>query len=307
MFRKAANLALSLVGLLALGIPSAEALNIGVSPSRIELELNRNTRTQAIRVLNFSSKPVDIRAYVRTWKMSEDNKFVEVPPTAESLDQWVVFTPSQFTVPARSAQTLRFAIRPRVEPKPGEHRAVIYFEELPSADNQTNGVRSVGRMGVVIYGYVGDIKRVGVLNSITVDPQPNGVTANFDVSSQGNGYVRLDGQYAIWPAAEYPGAEATKPIPNVDKPGQKLPENLLGAGKLPLLPVLPDTRRRLQLPITQKLAPGKYILDINGELNGVKIEQGIPFVVPEATATTSNSTKPQPANTRNLRNRLLKK
>ncbi|MFN6570362.1 P pilus assembly protein, chaperone PapD [Nostoc minutum NIES-26] len=304
MFRKATTLALSLIGAFVLGIPSATALNIGVSPARIELEINRKTRTQAIRVLNMSSEPIELKAYVRTWKMSEDNKLVEVPPTEESLEQWVVFTPSQFTIPGRSAQTIRFAIRPRIQPKSGEHRAVIYFQEIPATNEKVKDVRTVGRIGVVLYGYVGDIKRVGVVNSITVDSKPNGATALFDVSSKGTGYVRLNGQYGIWPAAKYPGANATKPINDVEKPGKKLPENVLAAGTLPLLPVLPDTRRRLQLPIPKTLAPGKYVLDINGELNGVKINQGIPFVIPEATANASNQTKPA---ARNLRNRLQKK
>ncbi|MEH1866653.1 MAG: fimbria/pilus periplasmic chaperone [Nostoc sp.] len=305
MFRRATHLALSLIGAFALGISSATALNIGVSPNRIELEISRKTRTQAIRVLNLSSEPIELKAYVRTWKMNADNKLVEMPSTEESLDQWTVFTPSQFTVAPRSAQTIRFAIRPKVQPKPGEYRAVLYFEEIPSASQKTEGVRSVGRLGVVIYGYVGDIKRVGVLNSITVAPQSNGVTARFDISSQGNGYVRLKGQYAIWPAAKYPGATATKPIDDLEKPGKKLPQNLLAVGVLPLLPVLPNTRHNLELPIIQTLEPGKYVLDINGELNGVKIDQGIPFTVLRATTTASNPTRS--SNSRNLRNRLRSK
>ncbi|MCC5598078.1 fimbrial biogenesis chaperone [Nostoc favosum] len=305
MFRRATHLALSLIGAFALGISSATALNIGVSPNRIELEISRKTRTQAIRVLNLSSEPIELKAYVRTWKMNEDNKLVEMPSTEESLDQWTVFTPSQFTVPPRSAQTIRFAIRPKVQPKPGEYRAVLYFEEILSPSEKVKGVRSVGRLGVVIYGYVGDIKRVGVLNSITVAPQSNGVTARFDISSQGNGYVRLKGQYAIWPAAKYPGATATKPIEDLEKPGKKLPQNLLAVGTLPLLPVLPNTRHNIELPITQTLEPGKYVLDINGELNGVKIDQGIPFTVPKATTTASNQTRS--SGSQNLRNRLRSK
>lgn len=292
MFRKATTLALSLIGAFALGIPNANAITIGVSPSRMELNINRKTGTQVIRILNLSSEPVELKAYVQSWKMDENNKLVEVPSKEDSLDQWVVFSPSQFTIPGRGTQTVRFSIRPRVQPQPGEHRAVIYFQEVPATNQKVRNLQTVGRIGVVVYAYVGNIKRVGVLNSITVDSKPNNVTALFDVSSQGNGYVRLKGQYAIWPASKYPGANATKPIANIEKPGKKLPENLLGAGTLPLLPVLPNTRRRLQLPITQKLAPGKYILDVNGELNGVKINQGIPFIIPEATATSRNQRSP---------------
>ncbi len=300
MFGKAKTIAITLIGAFALNIPSATAaLNIGVSPPGIQLEINRKTRTQTIRVLNLSSKPVELKAYVRSWKMSENNQLEVIPSSQESLDQWIVFTPAQFTIPARKSQTIRFAIRPKVEPKPGEHRAILYLEEIPSAEQKTNAVRTIGKLGIVIYGYVGEIKRVGVLNSVTVDPKPNALTAVFDVSSKGSGHVRLKGQYAIWPAAKYPGAKATQAIDNLEKPGKKIPENILDTGILPKLPVLPDTRRRLVLPITKKLPPGNYVLDINGELNGVKIDQGISFTVPAQTTTQKPQT--QPAVSRNLR------
>lgn len=281
MFQKSKNIALSLIGVLALGMPPAQAINIGVSPSRVEMEINSSkTRSQSIRVLNLSSEPVVVRAIVRSWVMSEDSKLQVVAPSEQSLEQWIVYTPSQFTIPARGAQTIRFAIRPRVQPQPGEHRAVLYLEEVPPIDAPSKGVRVMGRLGVVIYGYVGDVKRVGVVNSVTVDTKPNAISAVFDISSQGNAYVRLNGQYAIWPAAKYPGSEATKPLANLGSPKTKIPDVLLDAGALPSSPVLPNNRRQLLLPITKTLPPGNYVLDIDGNLSGLPIKKGIPFTVP---------------------------
>lgn len=280
MLPKSRNIALGLIGVLALAMPPATALNIGVTPSRVELEINSNkTRSQSIRVLNPSSEPIEVKAVIRSWVMSEDNKLQEFSAGEQSLEQWIIFTPSKFTIPAGGAQTVRFAIRPKVQPKSGEHRAVIYFEEVPPGNDKSKGVRIVGRLGVVIYGYVGNIKRLGVLNSVTVDTKPKAVGAIFDISNQGNAYVRLTGQYAIWPAAQYPGAEATKPIANLGKPEAKVPANLLDAGLLPSSPVLPENRRQLRLPITKTLPPGNYVLDIKGDLSGVPIKKGIPFTV----------------------------
>lgn len=307
MFYKSRNIALGLISALALGMPPATALNIGISPSRIEMEINNKTRSQSIRVLNLSSEPVEIKASVRSWVMSEDNKLQEVAPNEQSLEQWIVFTPSQFKIPAGGAQTLRFAVRPRIQPKAGEHRAVLYLEEISRANAtakpKSRSVRVVARLGVVIYGYVGEVKRVGVVNSVTVDTKLNAPNAVFDISNQGNAYVRLKGQYAIWPAAKYPGAEATKPVVNVGQPGAKIPENILDTGSLPSAPVLPDNRRQVRLPITKKLPPGNYVLDINGELNGVSINKGIPFTVP---AINNNELVTKPAS-QNLRNSLPRK
>ncbi|WP_341524938.1 fimbria/pilus periplasmic chaperone [Nostoc sp. UHCC 0302] len=304
MLSKSRNIALGLMGVLALGMPPATALNIGVTPSRIEVEINSSkTRTQAIRVLNPSSEPIEVKAVVRSWVMNEDNKLQEVAPSEQSLEQWIVFTPARFKIPAGGAQTLRFAIRPKVQPRSGEHRAVIYFEEVPPNNTQSKGVRIIGRLGVVIYGYVGKVKRVGVINSVTVDTKLKDLSAVFDISNQGNGYVRLNGQYAIWPAAKYPGAEATKPLANLGKPEAKIPKFVLDTGSLPSSPVLPENRRQLRLPITKKLPPGNYVLDINGDLSGVQINKGIPFTIP---AVSNNQPQSNPA-AQNLRNSIRNK
>ncbi|KAF3889046.1 MULTISPECIES: fimbrial biogenesis chaperone [Nostocales] len=285
MFKTPRCIALSLIGALALGIPIATAMEVGVSPPRFEIEFNNKTRTQSLNVTNLSSKPVEMKAYVRTWTTTEDNKFQEAQSTEQSLDRWIVFTPSRFTIPPRSSQTIRFEIRPKVKPSPGEHRAVLYLEEVPPGGEDSQAVVAIGRLGVVIYGYSGEIKRVGALNSVRVDTKPNGATAVFDISSTGNAHVRVKGQYAIWSAAKYPGAAATKALPDVENPQAKLPENVLNAGLLDFSAVLPGTRRQLLLPISKKLPPGKYVLDINGDLSGTRIDQGIPFTIPASSAT----------------------
>ncbi|WP_442944462.1 fimbrial biogenesis chaperone [Nostoc sp.] len=303
--KKISKIALSLLGALALGIPSASAINIGVTPPRLEVKINSNkTRTETIRVLNLASEPVTLKASVKSWAMNEDNKAQDIASNEQSLDQWIVFTPSQFTIPPGGAQTIRFAIRPKVQPQPGEHRAVLYLQEVsPNPIKSSQGVRVNARLGVVIYGYVGEIKKIGVLNSITVDAKPNALKAVFDVTNKGNAYVRLSGQYAIWPAAQYPGSEATKPIANTGKPGEKLPKSVLDVGSLPSLPVLPNNTRQLYLPITKTLPPGNYVLDINGELSGVPIDKAIPFTV---TAAKNNQSGNKPGG-RNLSNSLQRK
>ncbi|MCC5606415.1 molecular chaperone [Nostoc sp. CHAB 5834] len=301
--QKFSKIALSLLGALSLGIPSASAINIGVTPPRLEVKINSNkTRTETIRVLNLDSKPVTLKATVKSWVMNEANKAQDIASNEQSLDQWIVFTPSQFTIPAGGAQTIRFAIRPKVQPQPGEHRAVLYLQEASSIKS-SQGVRVNARLGVVIYGYVGEIKKIGVLNSITVDAKSNALKAVFDITNKGNAYVRLSGQYAIWPAAQYPGTEATKPIANTGKPGEKLPKSVLDVGSLPSLPVLPNNTRQLQLPITKNLPPGNYVLDINGELSGLPIDKAIPFTV---SADRNNQSENKPG-ARNLINSLQRK
>ena len=305
MLPRSINIALGVMGALALSMPPAMAVNIGVSPPRFHIDMNSNkTRSQAIRVFNLDSQPVELKVYVQSWAMNQENKIQILPPKEQSLEQWIIFTPSRFIIPPGGSQTVRFAIRPRVKPQSGEHRAVLYFEEIPRTATRNKGITLIGKLGVAIYGYVGDIKRIGVLNSVSVKPKSNALNAVFDISSQGNASVNMQGQYAIWPAAKYPGAEVTKPIAHLEKPEVKISEPLVDAGFLPTTLILPDSRRQVLLPITKKLPPGSYVLDINGELNGVAIKKGIPFTVPINAPLANNINTKTQSTSQKLRNSI---
>ena len=283
MLHKLKSVGLSLIALLTLGIQSADGIEVSISPPRFEIPIGAKKRSQSLKIKNFDDKPVQMKANIRSWILDENSKLQEIESTEQTLDQAIIFTPSRFTIPPGGEQTIRFAIRPKVKLAPGEHRAIINLEEIPRQDKNRNpnSLITVASMGVVIYAYSGEIKRVGVLNSVNIDTKSNGLTtAAFDISSQGNAHVRMNGQYAIWKAAKYPGSEATKNIPGLDKPKIKLPANVLAAGKIKIKPVLPANRRQQILPIAKKLPPGKYILDINADLSGTLIDKGIPFTVP---------------------------
>jgi P pilus assembly chaperone PapD len=280
---------LSCISLFASGISSVKAIEVTVTPPRVELDISgKKTRSTSIKITNLSDSPAEMKAYVRNWIMDENNKLQDSASSEQSLDQWIVFTPSRFTIPPRSTQTVRFAIRPKVKPVPGEYRAVIYLEEIPSSSN-IDSVESIGRIGVVIYGNAGEIKRIGSVNSVTVDTKPNAIKAVFDVSNKGNAHIRMGGQYAIWRAANYPGAKATQPIDGAGNSKAKLPANVVQAGTLELPPVLPNNTRKLVLPLIGKLPPGNYVLDVNANLSGMAVDTGIPFTVPSPNASQSVS------------------
>lgn len=282
----------SLIGLVVFGLSSAKALEINVTPPRMDLDITKQTRSNTIKITNFSDKPAEMKAYVRNWIMDEKNQLQDSPSNEQSLDQWIVFTPSRFTVPPRGTQTIRFAIRPKVKLNPGEYRAVIYLEEIPSNNPNSENIETLGSVGVVIYGNAGEIKRVGTVNSVTVDTKPNAIKAIFDVSNKGNAHIRMGGQYAIWRAGNYPGAKATQTINGAGNSKAKLPANVVQTGTIELPPVLPNNRRQLVLPLIEKLPPGKYVLDINANLSGMAVDTGIPFTVPPTANASQPSSSP---------------
>lgn len=259
----------------------AGAIQFGISPSLFQLTIGAQSKTESFRVFNFGARPMKFRISVHNWDVDEAFNVQVIPPAEQSLDQWIVINPVEFTVEPGKAQVVRFAIRPRVQPEPGEHRAIMYICETPIETAGQAQSNVVGCIGAAVYGDYGEINRTGILNEVEIAPATNPVIVRFDISSEGNAHVRMDGQYAIWNASNYPGPENTTRIEDVQETEKLTALGIAEAGALPSLPVLPGTRRTMELYTSAVLPPGEYVLDINGTLSGKTIDRGIAFHIPE--------------------------
>ena len=94
----------------------------------------------------------------------------------------------------------------------------------------------------------------------------------IDVSSVGNTHIRVDGQWALWPAGRFPGRDRTGPIEGLATDDDVvLPDGVIAARPLSPLPVLPGTRRVVTTPLGVDLEEGAYVLDVYGDVAGVDI------------------------------------
>jgi hypothetical protein len=250
---------------------------IAASPSRIELEIGTRPANGSIKLFNLGKKPVTITTSVQHWDLDKNNKIRVIGPTPQSLDQWIIINPVNFTIPAGKTQTVRMSIRPNVVPEPGEHRAIIYFDQVMARDVPSNGVVITFRLGIVVYGLAGDLVRSGELTDIRF-PRKNGQgLLQFDVKSTGNAGIRINGQYSIWPRAAFPGDDRV-PVYQLDNK-KEIRETVLAAGRITVLPVLANTSRTLTTPITLPAAAGDYILFVQGSLGEQSFKRKFPFTV----------------------------
>ena len=247
---------------------------IGVSPPRFELDIDSKPATHSLRLFNYGEKQVTVSVSVHNWDLDENNEVRILSPTEQSLDQWIVLNPLHFTVEGGQTQTVRFAIRPKVQPARGEHRAIIYLQEVREDDDNT-AFQVVFRLGVAVYGFVGDVTRTGILHGIRV----NGNRAEIDVSSTGTAHIRFDGQYAVWGADEYPGPSKTRAIVNSGAEDTKPPQGVYYSDTIPTTPFLPGTRRTLSITFGEPLPEGRYFLDVNSDLGTAVVDTGIAFNV----------------------------
>ena len=260
-------------------------ITIGASPSRFELELGSRPLNEALKIFNYGNEPARIQVSVNSWTLDERNEVQMTAPTEQSLDQWMIVSPMAFEVPPDSFQTVRFSIRPRVQPLPGEHRAMIYLQQQP-VEGLVEGktIDVIGRVGVAVYAYVGAVERVGKLNDLEVHPDGELQIASFDISSIGTAHVRMSGQYTVWPADQYVAEDPASVSAEATGNDLVFPEGALAVGWLPPSPVLPDARRRLPLRFGQDLPAGEYVFDVRGELGGEQLRLGVPFSISDATS-----------------------
>lgn len=261
------------------GLPLVAAdvapISIGVSPPRFEVELGGRSTGESLRVFNFGEEPAEVEVSVQNWTLDEDNQLQLLEPVEQSLASWMIINPLKFTVAPGAAQTVRFSIRPRVEPTPGEHRAIIFLKQAPAPNPDKSMLRVVGRVGIAVYAYSGPVKRASTLNDLSVDPHGPSPVVTFDISSMGDRHVRMDGRYTIWPKNQYPGLDAERP--------ENAEQGFVATGDLPGTPVLPDTRRQLSVALQSSLPPGEYVFEADGQLGDEPLRQTVSFVVGTAS------------------------
>ncbi len=166
---------------------------------------------------------------------------------------------------------------------------MIYFNQVLSESDGEQQMRVKFRVGVAIYGTVGEVKRNGVLHEVELEKGSNPVNAGLQISSVGTAHVRIDGHFSIWPAAAYPGLTSEARDFPLDTPDAVLPEVVLNAAILPGIPVLPDDCRQIWITAGQPLPAGQYILDLDFALGENEYDRALPFTVSAAEALSADS------------------
>jgi P pilus assembly chaperone PapD len=260
---------------------------MGISPSKIEIELDEKGASESITVLNVSDKALEIQVTISNWELDDNNKVKVLPPEEHSLDRWIIVNPLRFTIPGGESQTVRFAIRPRAQPQQGEHKAMIYFTEILQNERvEKQNFRVSFKFGVPIYAYVG--KKIikgrlvdGLLNNALDSPvQPHNakqMKAKFRIINDGNVNIRLSGSYAVWRDAEYPGEQLASTW--IEEKGEDIGKEMAKPvlqGQVRLPPIFPGNDRWVDM-LFQTPEPGNYHMLVVGNLAGKTVSQHFEF------------------------------
>ncbi len=256
----------------------AFAGGIAVSPPRFDIELTGASVSESLKVVNLGEAPVSLKVSVAHFGLDEDNRLQLLPPNPQSADQWLVVTPLSFELEPGKSQTVRFGVRPRVKPEPGEHRAMIFLEEQPPQDRPF-ATLNLARVGVGVYVNVPPVSRQAVVHCVDFRFLAGQLWAALDVESRGNAHVRPAAWYVVWPAASFPGQPGTATVQEVPGGPVKVPDGATLAGVVPDIPVLPSTRRTLRFPLGS-VSAGEYVVELFGRVEGESLSWAVPLTVP---------------------------
>jgi hypothetical protein len=249
-----------------------------------DLPIGEAQKTHAFRLFNMTKEDKQVRVSVVNWDFDDHNEISLLPSTDVSMDQWVVVNPVEFTIPAGQSQAVRFSVRPAVEMAPGEHRAMLIFDEVPQAQAASaatapgaqTALRARFQFRTAIYCQVGQVVRSADLSQLTAGAK----AAHFTLRATGTANTRLDAQYMVWKAGTFPGIDKVVPLGNLSDAKPELPAGMVAAGRLPGQPVLPSRTRDYDVPFDSALTPGAYVLVMLGKLGDDKLARQVSFSVP---------------------------
>jgi P pilus assembly chaperone PapD len=194
----------------SLQAPLAEAGTIRINPTKIRLVISPgDSKSGAIEVENSTDEPLRIKAYTQDWRYTPlQNGTKEFFPAATlplSCSDWVVFSPTEFTIPAYGRQRLSYTVKVPLDAE-GGHYTVLFFETLlHKPDNRdASSVGVMIRIGALFYiEPQGTVRREAEVSALKVartsKDQPLSIglnfknTGNVDLTASGTFHVMDQG------------------------------------------------------------------------------------------------------------------
>ncbi|HKJ00264.1 MAG TPA: hypothetical protein VKB51_17460 [bacterium] len=179
-----------------LGTP-ARAASFQVSPTRFEFSLERRF-TNFFTVTNHSGQTLRLRVTTAFLEADDKGELKERQGSPYDMAPWIVLNPRRINLAPAEKRVVRFSIRPPAGLEPGEYRTVVFFEELPprpgEVPQQGAGVRIqvLTRLGVTIYGSIGDARPDPHLDVPTVTVAADAVSLTTAAWNSGNARATLD-------------------------------------------------------------------------------------------------------------------
>jgi P pilus assembly chaperone PapD len=224
---------------------------IAISPQNHFIALDEGPQTHAYRLQNLGNLPIRVRVRVAGFELGEDFSMRLLERDPWGLAEQTIVNPVELEIPPGESRALRFSIRPRVMPPPGEYRLALVVDQVPESTSDPEPsegmhglvIRMQFRLLSAIYATVGSpVRRGSLLEAALV---PEGLRTL--IRNEGEAHIRPRGKFLL---------EA------LDGSGRRFEGTLSG------LPILAGETRWVPHPLAEqeRLESGRYRLRIEGTL-----------------------------------------
>lgn len=234
-----------------------------VNPGRFIFNLKPGEMTTgAIEVTNSGEEPIEVRAVLYDWTLSDSDELVIFPGKTrdDSLNDLVKFNPRQFKLGPKEKQLVRFSIKVPETGFDSERKGIVFFEQDSPFEQDGIGAKVTTQVGTTIYVIPTTVQMVFRLAKVQVYFPPTGDPLGLVlVGNEGVAHVRYSFSYKV-----------------VGEKGKVLEEGSVSEQVL-----LAGFHRVVSFPLKTKLENGRYNLVTTFQFYGTdrKVTSSVPFEV----------------------------
>jgi hypothetical protein len=146
---------------------SKPAVWLQLSPVSQKISLNPgDEKDYTLTVENIGSEKIHFRVYVTPYNVSGENydlNFTEETARTQ-ISRWITFEQTEYDLEVGQKQAITYHISVPADVPDGGQYATIFAESASEADQSidTNGIKTVSRIGMVIYSSIGGDTREGM-------------------------------------------------------------------------------------------------------------------------------------------------
>ena len=228
----------------------AHAQSLGLMPfERVQTAPKLGaTLVDDIEIYNGGSVPVQVSTEIKDWSLSRDGKkiYADVASSPQSLGAILRLNPTDFSIPPRKSQRVRYSIQVPADMK-GELRAMIFFTTRPlPVAGQKLGINISTRLGCSLF--------LLPPKNIAVAPQPK-ISAITFVNDQ-----TTNAQPQIVVSVENSGLSSTRLNGTIE--ARDVAGKIVAVGPLPRVQLLSGSARDITAQWQTTLPVGDYLFKV---------------------------------------------
>ena len=184
--------------------PKGGYADLSISPALLEVNLDKGRPAGQFIISNLGDEEERFRIGAMHFTLSHTGSVSRAEPDEHSLAPWIKFNPTEFTIPPRTQQAVRYVITPPQKLKTGEYWGAMELESLKTAkatstdsDGREYQIEVVPSILVPIFGSVGSIRFRGNVKEVQIIPKEDKKMIVVKVENTGDGRLRVEGMYEI--------------------------------------------------------------------------------------------------------------